>query len=72
MSFQALMTLVSVALSLLGLHWAIKLIVSEYYPQQRVVVQVAATRTASSRQVLLSVEWRPHDTRSSCVAHYTH
>ena len=69
MTVQAAMGVISCLLMLAGLNWALQLL-GAIQPLQ-VTVQAACTRTESSRQVLLSVEWRPAgDTRSSYPAHY--
>ena len=72
-TFQSLMPLTGVILSLLGLYWILKLIVAECYPELqpvRVVVQAASVRTVHGARVMLSIEWRRHDTRSSYALGY--
>jgi len=72
-TLQAAMAVLGMVLSLLGLHWMLKLILIELYPELqpvRVVVQAASVRTVHGARVMLSIEWRRHDTRSSCALGY--
>ena len=70
MSFELSITLISTLLMLFSLNWALQLL--GYLKPMRIVAQAACTRTSTSRQMLVSIEWRPCDSSRGNIARYAH